>query len=97
MHAYLPIHVIDRYRPLMVALGVSAVARGPRGFLRAYRDADGNPAHLSEWWRARREAFIKRHMAQVKKREEPLWKNGEPTRRHLALIAWGFSPYASRL
>ncbi len=97
MHAFLPLSVVDRWRPLAAALGVSEIARGPRGFLRAYRDADGDPDQLSPWWRARREAFLKRHLAQVEKRREPLWYEGVPTRRHLALIMWAGSPHASRL
>lgn len=96
MYGFLPLSTVERYRPLAAALGVSAVARGPRGFLRAYLDAEGS-AHLSDYWRRRREAFIKRHMAQVRKRGEPLWKGGVPTRRHLALIMWAYSPSATRL
>jgi len=81
----------------MRKLGVSKVARSPRGFLAAYRRAKGNPDKLSDAWDAKRSAFIKRHTAQVKKQGEKLWKDGEPTRRHLALIAWAYSPNASRL
>lgn len=97
MHAYLSEAVIARYRPLAVRLGVSSVARSPRGFLAAYRRAGGQPAKLSERWRRRREAFIARHMAQVRERGEPLWEGGLPTRRHLALIMWAYSPSGSRL
>lgn len=96
-HAFLPLSTVERYRPLAAALGVSAVARSQRGFLRAYLDADGQAFNLSDYWLNRREGFIARHMAQVKTRKEPLWKNGEPTRRHLALVCWAFSPDASRL
>jgi len=72
--------------------GVSAVARSPRGFLTAMKHGDLDP-----WWCARRAAFVKRHMAQVTKRREPLWKNGAPTRRHLALAMWAYSPTPKRL
>lgn len=68
--------------------GVSKVARSDRGFLTAYKRGD-----LDEWWCRRRAAFVKRHMAQVRKRKEPLFdKDGKPTRRHLALIMWAYSP-----
>jgi hypothetical protein len=44
------------------------------------------------WWERRNE-FIGRHMAQVRKRGEKLWKpNGEPTNRHLGLIMWAYTP-----
>jgi hypothetical protein len=36
-------------------------------------------------------------MAQVKAHGEPLWKDGVPTRRHLALIMWAYSPSPARL
>lgn len=85
----------------MKRLGVSKVARSPRGFLAAYKKAQGRPERLSDTWDEKREAFIKRHMAQVKKRKEPLWETArgkkQPTRRHLALIAWAYSPEASSL
>lgn len=97
MHAYLPLDVVTAYLPLAKQLGVSVVARSPRGFLTAYQEAGGDPQDLSDWWRARREAFIARHMAQVKKRKEPLWEDGLPTRRHLALIMWAYSPAPQRV
>lgn len=94
---YLNIEIIERYVPLMRELGVSGVARSSRGFLPAYRRAGGDPDSLSDRWDARRDAFIRRHMAQVRRRGESLWCDGQPTRRHLALIAWAYSPTASRL
>lgn len=95
-YAYLPLSVIDQHVPRMRQLGVSTVARAPGGFLPAYRRAGGDPNKLSAEWDRKREAFIKRHYAQVKRRGEPLWKDGAPTRRHLALIAWAYSPDAAR-
>ena len=88
--------VLDRV-PRMEQQGVSTVARSGRGFLTAYRRAGGDPSRLSSEWLARREAFIARHRAQVRRRKEPLWRDGEPTRRHLALIAWAYSPDPGRL
>lgn len=48
-------------------------------------------------WADKRDAFVTRHMAQVKAHGEPLWKDGLPTRRHLALIMWAYSPSSSKL
>jgi hypothetical protein len=96
-YRYLRLDIIDDYVPLMRKLGVSKVARSQRGFLAAYRRAKGDPDKLSDAWDKKRDAFIKRHVAQVKKRKEKLWKDGLPTKRHLALIAWAYSPTASRL
>ena len=73
--------------------GVLKVARSPRGFLTAYRKAKGRSNRLDSYWRQRREAFIARHEAQLRQRgERLLGTDGLPTRRHLALIAWAYSP-----
>lgn len=81
-YPFMPLHQITRYIPLMRDLGVSAVARSPRGFLTAYRRA-GSPGRLPEHWHAKRAAFIARHLAQ--------YKPGQ-VRRALALIAWAYRP-----
>jgi hypothetical protein len=94
-HAALSLAEVKRWEPLAAASGVSEVARGPSGFLTAYKRAGGRLDHLSEAWRAKREAFIARHMAQAE--NESLFADGLPTRRHLALIMWAYSPDASRL
>lgn len=89
---FLPLATVEQYEPLAEELGVSTVARSARGFLTAYKHA-GSPGNLSPEWHAKREAFIKRHMAQVLIRSEDLFdKNGDPSRRHLALIMWAYSP-----
>ena len=97
MKPYLPLSLIDAFLPAMREQSVSVVARSRVGFLSAYRLAGGDPENLSAYWRTRREGFIARHMAQVAKRGESLFRDGEPTRRHLALIAWAYSPNRARL
>ena len=73
------------------------------GFLQAYRACGGDPGCMAtrmatrkSTWARRRGGFIARHMAQVENRGEALWRkrkgSWEPTRRHLGLIAWAFSP-----
>lgn len=89
---FLPLSVIEDYEDEMKRKGVSVVARSKRGFLTAYRLAKGKPQNLSPAWIAKRNAFIKRHMAQVKKHREALGGPLNPSRRHLALIAWAYSP-----
>jgi hypothetical protein len=60
--------------------GVSATARGPRGFFPAWRRAGYDPRRLPEEWRAKRAAFAARHLAQYL---------AHPTeRRALALMVW---------
>lgn len=103
-HPWLPLALVEAAVPAMQAQGVSQVARGSQGFIEAYRSADGKPAALgdNQWkgrpWRKVRNEFVARHMGQVQKRGEPLWtEDGEPTRRHLALIAWAYSPDQARV
>lgn len=73
--------------------GVSEVARSSRGFLTAYKQG-----RITPWWSKRRHGFLNRMLAQLKRRGEPLWeKDGTPTRRHLALIMWAYSPAPAEL
>jgi len=81
---YLSLDTVLRYVPQMKALGVSEVARSPRGFLTAYKAVGGRLSRLSPDWRTKRDGLIARHMAQYR---------GNPTlRRRLALIAWAYDP-----
>lgn len=89
-----------RWEAMAKAQGVSAVARSPRGFMRAYERA-GTWARLDPWWKNRRNAFVARHMAQVRQNNEKLWKqdksgNLRPSRRCLALLCWAFMPPGRR-
>jgi len=95
--AYLSLRKVEKYVPLATLLGVSRVARSAGGFLPTYRRAGGKPARLSDHWLRRRDGFVKRHMAQLRAHGEPLFKDGLPTRRHLALIMWAYSPAATRI
>lgn len=90
---WLPLADVERWVPTMARQGVSKVARSPRGFLPAYRRAGGDPDQLSDIWKRKRAGFIARHMAQVEARGERLVDaQGQPSRRHLALIVWAYSP-----
>jgi len=96
-HKFLPLSTIARYESLAKKRGVSEVARGPSGFLPVYKRA-GSAAKIPDYWKRKREGFIARHMAQVEERNEPLWSpDGWPSRRHLALIMWAYSPATSKL
>lgn len=83
-----------RWEALAKSKGVSQVARSERGFMRAYQRAE-TWAKLDPWWKARRNAFVARHMAQG--RHEKLWKPTKsggltPSRRALALLMWAYYP-----
>jgi hypothetical protein len=79
------------------------VARSARGFLTAYKLVDGEPnflgrdPHSKKMWPDVRRRFINRHVAQAKIGREPWWtEQGAPTRRHLALMMWGYTPTPRR-
>lgn len=109
--AWLPLPVVLAAIPEMRARGVSAVARGAqrssrtrRGFIAAYTAAGGDPERMAQLaatpgqsWAVRRSGFLVRHLIQAKLHKEPWWRNGAPTRRHLALVAWAYSPTPARL
>lgn len=96
---FVPLRMVETLMPWAETIGVSSVARGPGGFIEQFQKAKGDESKLKKmtfsknqsWW-DRRNGFIKRHMAQVKKRKEPLWRNGIPTRRHFALLMWAYTP-----
>lgn len=95
-YPWLDLSDIEPAIPLMKKLGVSVVARSSRGFLTHYQES-GNQRDVDLFWAQRRNGFLARHMAQVQVRGESLWDaKGNPTRRHLALIAWAYSPDAAR-
>lgn len=86
--------------PLIDAEGVSLAARGkipaatPQGFTQAFFSDDIDTlATAHKTYRDRRRAFVKRHTAAG----GAMWKEGHPTRRHLALIAWAYSPTPAQL
>ena len=97
-YEWLPLDQIEPFVTLMERRGVSKVARSPRGFLTAYRGARGVPERLGydnysgQEWVRRRNNFVARHMGQIKSKKEPLWEGQNPSRRHLALIAWAYTP-----
>jgi hypothetical protein len=85
-----------KWEPLAEDLEVSEVARSKEGFMQQWDDAGGDPRNLDDYWINRRNDFVARHMAQYRNNDEPLWdEDGIPTRRHLALIMWAYSPSTS--
>lgn len=110
-YPWLTLRAVERVVPVLRARGVSAVARGDQrstvtgpGFLPAYQAAGGSPGAMADLpatkrtsWAQRRAGFIARHVAQAKANGEPWWTpKGEPTRRHLGLIAWAYTPTPRR-
>lgn len=93
---------VRRYLDIAAEQDVSRVARSRSGFTTAYlragsladmgTDADGTP------WTAKRIAFLTRNVARMVETKEYYFnEDGTPTRRHLALIMWAWSPEPSKL
>ena len=100
---YLRLSIVEKIEPLAVKAGVSEIARSPRGFLAAYKLASGEVAMLGKNpenekpWADVREKFLQQHMDVVVRKKEPLWSaNGPPTRRHLMLMIWAYTPTPDR-
>ena len=94
---FLPFSTAAAWEPLAAQRGVSKVARSNRGFMRAYEKV-GSPQRLSDAWKRKRDGFIARHVAQAKASGEKWFQaDGSPTRRHLALIMWAYSPVPVQL
>jgi hypothetical protein len=90
-YSYLSRAKVRKYLPLMKKKGVSKVSRR-NGFTKIYLSGE-NPKLLmatkNQSWDQKRHNFLKRHLA----RGNDLFdRYGEPTRHHLALIAWAYSP-----
>lgn len=94
---WMPLSLAAKFESMAKARGVSEVARSKAGFFTQYKKVGGRFAQLDPWWRNRRNNFVKRHMAQVRAHAEKLVDSkGRPTRRHLALIMWAYSPFPAK-
>ena len=100
--------VMQKYGVSEVARGVKASNRTREGFVEAYKATKGSIPKMrtrstgqgDQTWSKRRDEFVSRHVGQMRTRDtyKSGWKpNGEPTRRHLGLIAWAYTPSPKRL
>ena len=96
-----------------VARGVQKSTQSDMGFMQAYAKVNGRHSSLKTFpvkkskpegqtWLERRESFCARHLAQMRKNKRPFFETsgkykGTPTRQHLGLIMWAYSPYPERL
>ncbi len=99
---YIALHHLELVEPVAARAGVSKVARSPKGFMTAYKIAGGDPyamgrdGYSGQLWEDRRANFIRRHMTQARRNKERLWKKGQPSRRHLSLMMWAYTPTPAR-
>lgn len=100
---YVPL--AERLNVSRVARGVERSPETDVGFVEAYEQCRGSRACMDrkpvkasrpngQTWGQRRSAFIDRHLAAIHARALPLYEDDDrtPTRVHLALIMWAYSP-----
>ena len=90
--SFLDVDIVKAFVPMAREIGVSEAARSKRGFVAAYTAA-GKHEVLGEDWKARRSQVLERHASDAGN----LWHGGVPTRQHLMLIMWAYSPTPERL
>ncbi len=110
-YKYMSLEEIAPFESLMQEKRVSEVARGVQpsnqtntGFLVAYKRVKGDVSKIEQkengfgdqTWGERRHGFISRHAKQMQN-EKAFDEQGNPTRRHLGLIAWAYTPYPQRI
>ena len=104
---WLPLSLCESLEGYAHRRGVSVIARSGRGFLTAYKVVSGEPAMLGfdpynkKHWTEVRRLYLNRNLASAAKNREKIWiKHGGlevPSRRHLALVMWAYSPTPRRL
>ena len=92
-HGYLSLRTVEAAARAAAERNVSQKARGRGGFVAAYRKAAGRPTSLSEKWAAKRDGFVARFVAG----RGAMWKGADPSKKHLALAVWAYSPDAPKL
>jgi len=88
---FLSVEDVEGILPIAQALGLLR-SRTLERFVEAYR-ASGEHANLPPLWKGKRARAISRMLSS----QAPLWRGGVPTRLHLQLALWAFSPTRERL
>jgi|SaaInlV_125m_DNA_1040241.scaffolds.fasta_scaffold49860_2 hypothetical protein len=93
---WLPLKEVVSHEAEAKRLGVSVIARSPRGFLTAYKNVNGDRGKMSEskvpgrrtYWDKERHSFISRTLGQYNKKKT--------LRRWLSLVMWAYKPPGDR-
>lgn len=102
---YIRLSVVEQFIPLAMEAGVADITLYEgRGFLTAYRLAHGEPNMLGReetsrlGWDYVRGKRLSAWMTQARRQMATFWtQKGHPTRRHLAMIMWAYTPDPQRL
>lgn len=101
---YLPLDTVNAFRSLAKEQGVLN-GKGP-AFVQVYEECDGDLKKLrvkkvegaDTTWDIHRNKNLKPLVEKLNKLNEPLYTSkGQPSKEHLALIVWGYSPEPSKI
>ena len=95
-YPFLPVEAVETLVPTAKEIGISEIARSPKGFVPAYLAAR-DPDKLTAKWHRIRENFIRRNVEAAAAKGESWWVLNVPTKRHLALVMWAYSPDSERM
>lgn len=101
--AYLPLASIKTLLPLKKQYKLDDITSN--AFLKAYRKCDGEYKNLrtiasgsdAATWDIVRNAALKKLLRNVDETKAELWKDDLPTKEHMELILWAYSPDASKI
>ncbi|XP_025829025.1 uncharacterized protein LOC112904055 [Agrilus planipennis] len=101
--AYLPLGTIESLDLLKEKYNVED--KKAEAFLEAYKSVGGDYKHLrtvaseenEPTWDIVRNKKLKSLLTKMKEEKSDLWKDDLPTKEHLELILWAYSPDANRL
>ena len=85
-YSFLDAQTVEVLIPLAKELGV------PVRFATEYVKAGSHEA-VGEYWKAKRTAAVRRILAS----SPSMWRGNVPTRQHVVLAMWAFSPHPVRL
>jgi hypothetical protein len=95
---WMPLARAEEWLPYADCWGVSKVARSKGQFFDQYTKAGGDWRKMPVYWQKKRANFCRRHLRQVETKGEAIFfPDGTPTRRHLALVMWAFTPEPRKL
>jgi len=101
--AYLPLATIDTLMPLQQEYKIAN--KKAAAFLTAYKKAGADYKNLrtvasgedEPTWDIVRNKELKKLLKEIDEKDSPMWKDDVPTKEHMELILWAYSPEASRI
>lgn len=101
--AYLPLLAIETLLPLKERFSLED--KKAEDFLEAYKKANSDYKNLrtvasgedQPTWDIVRNAELKRLLKQLEEKKPELWKDDLPTKEHMEIIIWAYSPDANKI